>query len=123
LFVTQQTETFTVLCPQETITLNLQKKGKLTLRARCKGYSSYVTLHAISTLITHLTNDYVPTAPVDFDCCFENLKDINFKQLPLHIPLANIISSMDDLRIASMKVEDVQQSFKEQELKVKTYML
>jgi hypothetical protein len=58
-------------------------------------------------LITHLTNDYVLTAPVDFDCCFENLKDINFKQLHLHLPLANIISSVDDSRIASMKVEDV----------------
>jgi hypothetical protein len=33
------------------------------------------------------------------------------------MPLANIMSSMDDLRIGSMKVEDVQQLIKEQELK------
>lgn len=70
LFVTPQTETFTVLCPQGTTTLKLQKEGRLTLRAGCKGYSSYVTLYAISTLTTNLTNDYVPSAPVNFDCCF-----------------------------------------------------
>jgi hypothetical protein len=74
LFVTPQTETFTIFYPQETTILTLQKDGKLTLRAGCKGYSSYVTLYAVSTLTTNVTNDYVPSAPVDFDCCFQNLK-------------------------------------------------
>jgi hypothetical protein len=55
LYVTAQTETSTVLCPQETTTLKLQGKGKLTLKPGCKGYSSYVTLYAISTLSTNLT--------------------------------------------------------------------
>jgi hypothetical protein len=32
LFVNPQTETFTILCPQETTTVKLQKEGKLTLR-------------------------------------------------------------------------------------------
>jgi hypothetical protein len=76
-----------------------------------------VTLYATSTLVTNVTNDYVPTTPTDFDCCFENLKDVTSEQLPLQVPLLNIMSSMDDLRVASMKVEDVEHLIKEQERK------
>jgi hypothetical protein len=64
----------------------------------------------MSTLTTNLTNDYVPSAPVNFDRCFENLKDVKFEDLPLHVPLVNIMSSVDDLKVASMKTEEVQQT-------------
>jgi hypothetical protein len=57
LFVAPRTETFTVLCPQETTNLKIQKEGKLTLKAGCKGYSSYVTLYATSTIVTNVTDD------------------------------------------------------------------
>jgi hypothetical protein len=117
LFVTPQDETFMVLCPRETTTLKLLKKGKLTLGAGCKGYSSYITLYAMSTLTTNVTNDYVPSAPIDFDCCFENLKEEKLEHLPLHVPLMNILSSVDDLRIASVKADEMKQLIKEQELK------
>jgi hypothetical protein len=117
LFVTPETETFTALCPQETTTIKLENEGKLTLKPGCKGYSSYVTLYAISTFSTNLTNDYVPTAPIDFDCCFDELKNVKFEKLPLKIPLANIMYSVDDLRIASIKAEEIQQMIKEQEVK------
>lgn len=117
LFVTPQVETFTDLCPQETTTLTLRKEGKLSLKPGCKGYTSYITLYAVSTLTTNVTSDYVPAAPVNFDCCFQDLKDVKFEQLPLHVPLVNIMSSVDNLRLASLKVDDVQQLIKEQEMK------
>jgi hypothetical protein len=69
----------------------------------------------MSTVYRNVTNDYVPSAPIDFDCCFEDLKQINLEELPLHIPLVNIMSSMDDLRLASKKTEEVQQLIREQE--------
>jgi hypothetical protein len=96
------------LCPEEINTLKLQKKAKLTLRPKRKEYSPYVTFYAISTLMTNLTNDYVPSAHVNVECCFENLKDIKLEQLTQHVTLVNITSSKDDLRIASMKVEEIQ---------------
>lgn len=117
MFVTPQTETFTVLCPKGPTTLKLQKEGKLTLEPGCKGYSSYVTLYALSTFYTNLTNDYVPSAPIDFDCCFEDLEKLNFEELPLQIPLVNVMSNIDDLRVASMRADEVQQMIKDQETK------
>jgi hypothetical protein len=118
LFVAPQTELFAILCPQETTNLRLQNEGKLTLQLGCKGYSSYVTLYAASTIMTNVTSDYIPIAPVDFDCCFESLTEVNFERLPLQVPLVNILSSVDELKVASMKAEDVEQLIKEQERKI-----
>jgi hypothetical protein len=122
LFVTPHVETFTVLCSHETTTLKLQGEGKLTLMNGCKGYSSYVTLYAVSNLVTNATSDYVPSAPVDFNDCFEEVKLETFENLPLHAPLVNVMSSADDLRIASMKADEVQQLIKQQEQKHSQYL-
>jgi hypothetical protein len=62
-------------------------------------------------------NDYVSSAPVNFDCCFENFKGVKFEDLLLHVPLVNIMSSLDDLWVASMKTEEVQQTIEYQEIK------
>jgi hypothetical protein len=117
LFVAPQSETFTVLCAQETTTLKLQNKGKITLKDGCKGYSAHVTLYAISTIETNNTMDYVPSAIINFDNCFEDVKKDQFENLPLHTPLVNVMSSVDDLRMASLKAEEIQQLIKEQEIK------
>jgi hypothetical protein len=90
--VTPQIETFTAFP-----TLNLYNEGTLTLQNGCKGYSSYVTLYAISTTVINVTSDYVPSAPMDFKNCFEDFKSISFENLPLHAPLVNVMSSVDDL--------------------------
>ena len=47
--------------------------------------------------------------------------DKNFKlnELRLHIPLRSVAGSLDDLRIASHKVEDVEKLIHKQEWKVK----
>jgi hypothetical protein len=117
LYVAPESETLTVLCPEETTTLKIQAKGKLTLKAGCKGNSSYVTLYAMSAITTNLTTDYIPSAPVNFDCCLEDVERVNFEELPLHVPLANVMSNMDDLRVASMKAEEIEQMIKDQEAK------
>jgi hypothetical protein len=115
LYIAPQSETFTALCPQKTTTLRLENEGKLTLSNGCKGYSSHVTLYAMSSTTVNVTDDYVPSAPINFDNCFEDLMNIPFEKLPLHTPLANVMSSVDDLRIASVKVDEIQQMIKEQE--------
>jgi hypothetical protein len=56
----------------------------------------------------NVTSDYVPSPPVNFDNCFEDLKGMPFENLPLHTPLVNVMSSVDDLRIASIKADEAQ---------------
>jgi hypothetical protein len=45
------------------------------------------------------------------------VKDVNFEEYPLHIPLVNIMSSVDDLRTISKKTEEVQELIRDQETK------
>jgi hypothetical protein len=63
----------------------------------------------------NVTSDYVPSAPVLFDNCFEDLWNVPFKKLPLHTPLVNVMSSVDDLGIASVKADEIRQMIREQE--------
>jgi hypothetical protein len=117
LFVIPRVEYFTVLCPQEATTLKLYNEGKLTLKNCCKGYSSYVTLYSTSMITINVTSDYEPSAPINLDDCFENTKNVRFENLPLHTPLVNVMSSIDNLKFASMKAEKIQQLIREQRVK------
>jgi hypothetical protein len=85
LFVTPRVETFTDLCPQETTTLKLYNEGRLTLRNECKGYSSYATLHAMSITVMNVASDCEPSAPINFEHCFEDIKSVNFENSWLQI--------------------------------------
>jgi hypothetical protein len=95
----------------------LYNEGKLTLKNDCKGYSSYVTLYSTSIITINATNDYEPSAPINLDDCFENTKKVPFKNLPIHTPMVNVMSSIDDLKFASMKADEIQQLIRELEMK------
>jgi hypothetical protein len=114
LYVVPEFEKLSILCDESTKQVDLTGRGRLTLRPGCKAYTSYVTLYAMSTNIKNTSNDFLPTVPMDFDCCliFEQTKA--FSQLPLSIPLSNILSSVDDLRVASHRIDEVEKMIDEQ---------
>jgi hypothetical protein len=94
-----------------------ENRGKMTLKPRCKAYTAHVTLYASSklTLINNITKDFVPEVSLDFDCCFDEQEQKKLDEIKLDIPLNNAMSSIDDLRIASVKVDEMKQMIKEQE--------
>jgi hypothetical protein len=117
LYVAPEPEKLSVLCNTSVKQIDIKERGRLTLQSGCKAYTSYVTLYAMSTISKNISNDFLPTIPMNFDCCltFEETKD--FSQLPLSILLSNIMSSVDDLRVASHKVDEVEKIIKEQDEK------
>jgi hypothetical protein len=117
LYIAPEPVKLSVLCGESVRQIDLNGRGNLMLQSGCKAYTSYVTLYAMSTIVRNISNDFLPTVPMDFDCClvFEKTKD--FSQLPLSIPLSNILSSVDDLRIVSHKVVEVEKMIKEQDKK------
>jgi hypothetical protein len=117
LYVAPEPEKLSVLCDANVLQIDLNGRGRLTLQPGCKAYTSYVTLYAMSTITRNISNDFLPTVPMDFDCCLVFEKTEDFSQLPLSIPLSNILSSVDDLRIASHKVDEVEKIIKEQDEK------
>ena len=109
LFTAPTTELFTVLCGTEKFQLTLQNRGKLYLPPRCKGYSTHTTLYALSTL-THNNSqeDVLPFVSVDIDCCLTTDEKEQLHEIPLQKPLTNILSSIEDLNIAGVKIDEVQ---------------
>jgi hypothetical protein len=98
--------------------MKLQGRGKLYLPPRLKGYSTHSTLYAISTIISNNSQDDVlPLAPVDLDCCLSLQEKEQLSEISLNKPLTNILSSVEDLKIASAKIYEIQEMIQEEEKK------
>jgi len=118
LYTSPKDEIFTVLCGNEKSQMKLQGCGKLHLPPRCKGYSTHSTLYAISTIVSNSSKDDVlPLAPVDLDCCLSIQEKEQLSEVSLNKPSTNILSSVEDLKIASVKVDEIQDMNKEEERK------
>jgi len=103
-------ELFTALCGTEKYQLTLQKRGKLYLPPQCKGYSTHSSLYALSTLVLNNSKDDVlPMASVDLDCCLTQAEREQLHEIPLQKPLTNILSCVEDLKIASVKIDEIQE--------------
>jgi hypothetical protein len=92
LFVTPTVEIFTILCGNDKFQLTLQNRGKLSLPPRCKGYSTHTTLYALSTLTHNNSEDVLPLAPDNIDCCLTSCEKEQLHEIPLQKPLNNILS-------------------------------
>jgi hypothetical protein len=87
----------------------------------CKAYGAKVLLQAQATVETNNTEkDIIPHVSPDIDCCLSEGKSINLNNIHLELPLKNIINHLDDLRIASHKVDDVEKLISE-EWKIKHF--
>jgi len=90
--------------------LTLQHRGKLYLPPRCNRYSTYSTLYALSTLVHNNSRaGILPAAPVDINCCLTTDEKEQLHEIPLHNPLTNMLSSFKDLKIASVKIDEIQE--------------
>jgi len=81
----------------------------MQLNAMYKAYGSRILIQSHSTLTSNSTSkDVIPPISLEYDCCGSVNQNFNLNELHLHIPLRNVTSSLDYLRIASRKVEDVE---------------
>jgi hypothetical protein len=87
------------------------------LKPQCKAYTAHVTLYALTklTIVSNVSKDFLPDLNLSFECCFEEHERKKMDEIPIDIPLNNVMSSIDDLKLASVKVDDVRQLIKEQE--------
>jgi hypothetical protein len=117
-YTSPKDEIFTVLCGNHKSQMKLQGRGKLYLPSRCKGYSTHSTLYAISTITRNNSQeDVLPLAPVDLDCCLTLPEKEQLNEISLNRPLTNILSSVEDLKVASIKIDEIQELINEEEKK------
>jgi len=64
-------------------------------------------VYAISTRVRNNSRDDVlPLAPVDLDCLTTQERE-QLSELSLDKPLTNILSSVEDLKIANVKIDEI----------------
>lgn len=109
LHITPTPEIFTYVCgndPPQSQTI--YGRGKIQLRRGCKGYTAHTTIYAYNTFTTNVTlPDIIPVAPVDFDCCLTPEQLPYLDKIKLNLPLSNVLSHADELKITSHKIEEV----------------
>ena len=121
LYVAPKSDVLTVLCNKhEPTDVRLLGTGKLKLNGMCKAYGSRILIQSHSTLSTNRINkDFIPSVSLEYDCCDNVNQNFKLNELHLHVPLRSVTRSLDDLRVASHKVEDVESLISEQEWKIK----
>ena len=86
----------------------------------CKAYGYRILIQSHSTLVTNRTSkDVIPPISLEYDCCGSGDRTSKLNELHLHLPLKIVTSSLVDLRIASHKVEEVENLISEQDWKIK----
>jgi len=116
-----KSDVLTVLCSKhEQTDVKLLGTGKLQLNPMCKAYGNRILIQSHSTLITNRTSkDVLPPISLEYDCCGSMYKPPKLNELYLHITLRIVTSSLDDLRIASHRVQDAENLIHEQDWKIK----
>jgi hypothetical protein len=51
----------------------------------------------------------LPIASVDIDCCLTSAEREQLHEILLQKPLTNVLSSVEDLKIASVKIDEIQE--------------
>jgi len=110
-----------VLCTKhEPTNIKLLETAKLQLNSMCKAYGSRILIQSHSTLVSNRTSkDVIPPMSLKYDCCGSVDQKFKLNELHLHIHLRSVTNSLDDLKIASHKVEDVENLILEQDKRIK----
>jgi hypothetical protein len=109
LHVTPTPEVFTFFCENESPkSITLEGRGQLKLKPGCKGYSAHTTIYAYATFESNITfPDIIPIPPIDFDCCLTSEQQKYLDKIQLNLPLSNVLSHVDELKITSHKIDEV----------------
>jgi hypothetical protein len=114
-------ECVTVLCANKPPVDGIMSgNGKLGIHANCKGYgkSALFQTHSILNVSKPgLESDFMSKVHLEYDCCEELNVKFNISTLSLNTSFKHIVSHLDDLKIASRRISDVETMIKEQEWK------
>jgi hypothetical protein len=116
LFVAPTFDVLNVLCSKhEPTDVKLIGTGKLHLNSMCKAYGNRILIQLHAMFISNRTSkEVIPP----LSCCGSVDKTIKLSELHLQISLRSVTNSLDDMKIASHKVEDVEKLIFEQDWQI-----
>ena len=121
LYVAPRPDTLTILCSkQEPTDIEIEGTGKLGVHSNCKAYGARVLIQAPAIVsFNNSEKDIIPSLSLEYDCCNFVGKDVKLRDIHLELPLKNVVNRLDDLKLASHEVDEVNKLIFEQEWKIK----
>jgi hypothetical protein len=109
LYVSPRPDTLIILCSkQKPSDIEIEGTGKLELHSNCKTYGTRVLIQAQTAVsFNNSEKDIMPPLSLDYDCCNFAGKSVKLNDIHLELPMRNIVTLLDDLRLASHKVQEV----------------
>jgi hypothetical protein len=104
----------TIVCSGQNLSdLEIKDNGVLTFLSDCTGYGDRIMIRSITAHYVNRTEkDIIPPLELQFDCCESVSNKINLDELQLESPIKNVLMHNDELKIASYKVNDVENYWK-----------
>ena len=121
IYFVPKSEGITILCgDRPPIDIVVSGIGKLGINSNCKGFgkSALFQTHSILNLNTAgYESDFLSRANLEYDCCeWLNVK-VNLSSISINASFKHVVSHLDDLKIASHRISDVENMMREQEWK------
>ena len=121
IYFVPTSESVTILCTERPpVDVVVSGIGKLGLSASCKGFgkSALFQTHTILNAENQgYESDFIAKVNLEYNCCEELNMKLNISTLHLNTSYRHIVSHLDDLKIASHKVSEVENMIREQEWK------
>jgi hypothetical protein len=120
LYVAPRPVAVTILCSkQEPSDIEVEGTGKLKLHSNCKAYGARVFIQAQTAVSFYNSeNNIISPLSLDYDCCNFAGRIVKLNGIHLELPMRNIVNRLDDLKLASHKVEEVHRLISEQKRKL-----
>jgi hypothetical protein len=119
IYFVPASESITILCAEKPpIDIIVTGIGKLGIKENCKGFgrSAHFQTHSILNVDNPgYESDFLSTVNLEYDCCEYLNSKTNFSSLRLNASFKHIVSHLDDLKVASHRISEVEHMIKEQE--------
>jgi hypothetical protein len=121
IYFVATSESVTILCTDKPpVDVIISRVGKLGISAGCKGYGKSALFQTHSILdVSNLgyESDFMSRVQLEYDCYEELNVKFNISTIRLNNSFKQIVSHLDDLKIASHRISDVENMIKGQKWK------
>ena len=121
IYFVPTSESITILCAEKPpVDIIVAGIGKLGINAHCKGYGKSALFQTHSILDANnqgYESDFMSKVHLEYDCCEELHIKFNISTLHLNTSFKHVVTHLDDLKMASRRISEVETMIKEQEWK------
>jgi hypothetical protein len=121
VYFVPKSEGITILCGDKPpVDIIVSGIGKLGISADCKGFgkSALFQTHSILNVDSAgYDSDFLSKVHLEYDCCEGLNEKVNISMINVNTSFKHVVSHLDDLKIASRRIDDVEHMIRDQEWK------